>query len=37
VSLEGKRRYASMRTRSARRAFTTAQRGPEWLDPGVLP
>jgi SAM-dependent methyltransferase len=37
VLLEGKRRYASVLTRSARRAFTTAQRAPEWLDPGVLP
>jgi SAM-dependent methyltransferase len=36
VLLEGKRRYASVRTRTARRAFETAQRAPEWLDPGGL-
>jgi SAM-dependent methyltransferase len=37
VLLEAKRRYAGARSRATRRAFQTAQRAPEWLDPGLLP
>lgn len=37
VLLEAKRRYASARTRHARRAFESAERAPEWVNPGALP
>ena len=34
---QGKRRYAGVRARAARRAFESAERSPAWLDAELLP